>query len=207
LYAWRYPNFTLNRYGPCLDSNYILPLGLSRCTVVYDFFFEESKSDEAKRFIEKSVAQSDVTQREDIAIRELFRWHAELAPDPGTPTTLGRAPPTHLRSRSAHLSATRIVGDPVWIDNVTVSSIARLSYTAPDVPNIVYETDSLLADIGSLARPAVEIERAADAEQSHVRTDDETSSWRNFETDARSAVVTGKVVEYRARDRWRTFVS
>ncbi len=70
LYAWIYPNFTLNRYGPCLDSNYIMPLGPNRCTVVYDFFFEESKGDEAKRFIEESIEQSDVTQREDIAICE-----------------------------------------------------------------------------------------------------------------------------------------
>ncbi len=70
IYAWLYPNFTLNRYGPALDSNYILPLGPDRCRVVYEFYFQASGGDAAKRFIEESIAQSDVTQQEDIAICE-----------------------------------------------------------------------------------------------------------------------------------------
>jgi len=70
MYAWIYPNFTVNRYGPCLDSNHIQPLGPDRCRVVYDFFFLETGGDAARRFIEASIAQSEVTQREDIAICE-----------------------------------------------------------------------------------------------------------------------------------------
>ena len=70
IYAWIYPNFMLNRYGPCLDSNYVIPLGHDKCRVLYDFFFLETEGDEAKKFIEESIEQSAVTQREDIEICE-----------------------------------------------------------------------------------------------------------------------------------------
>ncbi len=69
IYAWLWPNFMLNRYGPCLDSNYVVPLGPDHCRVVYDFFFEGTGED-AQRFAAESIAQSAVTQQEDIAICE-----------------------------------------------------------------------------------------------------------------------------------------
>ena len=70
IYAWIHPNLTLNRYGPCLDSNDILPRGPNRCEVVCEFWFEEVDGEEARRFIDESMEQGDVTQREDIAICE-----------------------------------------------------------------------------------------------------------------------------------------
>jgi choline monooxygenase len=73
IYAWVYPNFMINRYGPCLDTNYVVPLGPDRCRVDYEFFFlgEDDGDDEAaRRFVEQSIEQSVVTQREDIAICE-----------------------------------------------------------------------------------------------------------------------------------------
>jgi choline monooxygenase len=76
IYAWIYPNFMLNRYGPCLDTNYVVPLGPDRCRVDYEFFFlgngdgDGDGDEEARRFVEQSIEQSAVTQREDIAICE-----------------------------------------------------------------------------------------------------------------------------------------
>jgi len=67
VYAWLYPNFMLNRYGPCLDTNRIVPLGPQRCRVEYEFYFADPS---ATAFVQESMAQSDVTQREDIAICE-----------------------------------------------------------------------------------------------------------------------------------------
>jgi choline monooxygenase len=69
LYAWIYPSFMLNRYGPCLDTNYVVPLGPDRCEVRYEFFFEEGAGS-AEEFVAESIEQSAVTQREDIAICE-----------------------------------------------------------------------------------------------------------------------------------------
>jgi choline monooxygenase len=66
LYAWVYPNLMINRYGDCLDSNHVVPLGPDRCRVDYSFFFVEDN--EGSRAA--SMAQSDVTQEEDIAICE-----------------------------------------------------------------------------------------------------------------------------------------
>ena len=70
VYAWMHPNFMLNRYGTCLDTNWVIPLGPDRCRVQYDFFFEETESSEAKALIAQSIEQSAITQREDIYISE-----------------------------------------------------------------------------------------------------------------------------------------
>lgn len=72
-YAWLYPSFMLNRYGPCLDTNHVIPLGPDRCRVDYEFFFiDDGLGGEqgARSFVEQSIEQSAVTQREDIAICE-----------------------------------------------------------------------------------------------------------------------------------------
>ena len=70
LYLWLFPNFMLNRYGSCLDTNLVIPQGPDRCRVIYDFFFEGGSSEAEPDFIEQSMIQSDITQREDIAICE-----------------------------------------------------------------------------------------------------------------------------------------
>lgn len=67
LYAFVYPNFMINRYGPALDTNLVLPLGPERCRVVFDFFFEQG-TDPA--FIEQSLVQSALTQQEDVDVSE-----------------------------------------------------------------------------------------------------------------------------------------
>lgn len=67
LYAWIHPNFMINRYGACLDSNHVVPLGSTRCRIDYDFFFARSMREDE---IAASMRQSDVTQREDIEICE-----------------------------------------------------------------------------------------------------------------------------------------
>jgi len=67
IYAYIYPNFMINRYGPALDTNLVLPLGPGRCRVVFDFFFEAGTSEP---FIEASLAQSELTQQEDVDVSE-----------------------------------------------------------------------------------------------------------------------------------------
>ncbi|MFV8755457.1 aromatic ring-hydroxylating oxygenase subunit alpha [Nannocystaceae bacterium ST9] len=70
IYAWMFPNFMINRYGPCLDSNLVIPQGPSRCKVVYEFYFREPQAEGAREFIAASIEQSAITQREDIEICE-----------------------------------------------------------------------------------------------------------------------------------------
>ena len=70
VYAWVWPNWMLNRYGPCLDTNLVVPLGPDRCQVHYEFFFLDVEGVDNASFITESIEQSAVTQREDIAICE-----------------------------------------------------------------------------------------------------------------------------------------
>ncbi|CAM2064333.1 hypothetical protein SCOR_03120 [Sulfidibacter corallicola] len=86
----------------------------------------------------------------------------------------------------------RIVGDPVWIDDVRVTSIQKLSYQGPPIPEITYGADRLLTDwevMGPLSRPY----RAVEYEDAHQA---EGRRWQRFETDRRGAVVTGRVTQY-----------
>lgn len=68
LYAWVYPNLMINRYGPMMDTNWVIPLDHERVRVVMDYYFEKTGTPEADDFIKKSLASSDVVQQEDIKI-------------------------------------------------------------------------------------------------------------------------------------------
>ena len=70
IYAWVYPNFMINLYGNCLDTNYVVPKGVDQCEVFYEFYFLETEGAEAQNFIKTSIEQSDLTQKEDIEICE-----------------------------------------------------------------------------------------------------------------------------------------
>ncbi|CAM8883954.1 unnamed protein product [Rhodiola kirilowii] len=69
LYAFIYPNFMINRYGPWMDTNLVLPLGHKKCRVVFDYFLEASLADD-KSFIERSLNESETVQMEDITLSE-----------------------------------------------------------------------------------------------------------------------------------------
>lgn len=66
-YAWMYPNFVINRYGPIMDTNWVVPLGVDRCVTIFDYYYSSACTPE---FIEKSLVASDKVQEEDIAICE-----------------------------------------------------------------------------------------------------------------------------------------
>jgi choline monooxygenase len=66
-YWWVWPNFMLNVYAGVMDTNLVLPLGVDRCRVVFDFYFAEG-TDEG--FIRDSMAVADQVQAEDVGICE-----------------------------------------------------------------------------------------------------------------------------------------
>ena len=70
LYAFVYPNLMLNRYGPILDTNFVVPTGPEQCEVVFDYYFLEREGEEARAFIERSIAASHRVQEEDVSICE-----------------------------------------------------------------------------------------------------------------------------------------
>jgi hypothetical protein len=84
----------------------------------------------------------------------------------------------------------RSVGGDVWVDNVRVTPIQRLSYRGPAIPAVQRHHPALLSE-WMVAGPFPETDdRLARNPAAHA------ASWRPFSTDERGAVVTGRVVDY-----------
>ena len=73
IYAWLHPNFMINRYGPIMDTNLVLPLGHDRCEVRYDYFFRETEGEAAQTFIRESLKETDSVQLEDVGLCALVQ--------------------------------------------------------------------------------------------------------------------------------------
>ena len=68
-YLWLYPNFMINVYEGVMDTNLVLPLGVDRTQVIFDFYFDDVSPEREARNAE-SVALSEKIQDEDLAICE-----------------------------------------------------------------------------------------------------------------------------------------
>jgi choline monooxygenase len=68
-YYWIHPNFMINVYGDAMDTNLVVPRGVDRTEVVFDFYFAGAPglSDEQVR---ASIEVSERIQHEDVAICE-----------------------------------------------------------------------------------------------------------------------------------------
>ena len=68
-YFWLYPNFMINLYEGVMDTNLVVPLGIGRTRVDFDFYFADTgRGAEARNAA--SVAVSDTVQEEDLGICE-----------------------------------------------------------------------------------------------------------------------------------------
>jgi choline monooxygenase len=68
-YYWLYPNFMINAYEGVMDTNRVVPLGVDRCRVIFDFYFADI-TPEREAYNLASIATSDTVQDEDVAICE-----------------------------------------------------------------------------------------------------------------------------------------
>jgi choline monooxygenase len=57
----------LNWYEGYLDTNLVLPLGVDRCEVIFDFYFG-NVSEDTMPYIRESMGVSELVQQEDIVI-------------------------------------------------------------------------------------------------------------------------------------------
>lgn len=69
LYYWVYPNLMLNWYEGYLDTNLVIPLGVDRVKVIFDFYFDDVGVARTERNAQ-SMAVSERIQDEDHAICE-----------------------------------------------------------------------------------------------------------------------------------------
>ncbi len=66
-YLWVYPNFMINAYSGVMDTNLVLPMGIDKCAVIFDYYFSDITSAAAQHHRE-SIAVSETVQDEDMAI-------------------------------------------------------------------------------------------------------------------------------------------
>jgi choline monooxygenase len=68
LYYWIYPNFMINWYDGVLDTNLVIPRGVDRTEVIFDFYFPDVTSVEARERNLQSISVGQRIQDEDVAI-------------------------------------------------------------------------------------------------------------------------------------------
>ncbi len=68
-YYWQYPNFMFNVYEGVMDTNLVLPLGVDRTTVIFDFYFRDVEPSSKDRN-QQSINVGERIQDEDVAICE-----------------------------------------------------------------------------------------------------------------------------------------
>jgi choline monooxygenase len=68
-YYWIYPNLMINIYDGVMDTNIVIPRGVDRTEVIFDYYFADV-SDQAREKNLASIAVSEQIQAEDAAICE-----------------------------------------------------------------------------------------------------------------------------------------
>jgi choline monooxygenase len=72
LYYWIYPNFMINWYQGAMDTNLVIPRGVDKTEVIFDFYFPNV----SESSLERNRASIEVGQRiqdEDVAICKLVQ--------------------------------------------------------------------------------------------------------------------------------------
>jgi len=66
-YYWIYPNFMINCYGRAMDTNLVIPRGVDRTEVIFDFYFADVSADARARNL-ASIDVSHQIQLEDVSV-------------------------------------------------------------------------------------------------------------------------------------------
>jgi choline monooxygenase len=66
-YYWLYPNFMINCYEGVMDTNLVLPHGIDRSEVIFDYYFTDLSEGARERNL-ASIAVSERIQEEDVSI-------------------------------------------------------------------------------------------------------------------------------------------
>ena len=104
LYYWIYPNFMINWYDGVMDTNLVVPRGVDQTEVIFDFYFPDVLSDEARA---ASVAVGQRIQDEDVAIcKSVQRGLNSRAYDAGR-LSVRREAGEHLFHRLLHADVSK----------------------------------------------------------------------------------------------------
>jgi choline monooxygenase len=67
LYYWIYPNFMINWYQGAMDTNLVIPHGVDKTEVIFDFYFPDISAEASERN-RRSIEVGQRIQDEDVAI-------------------------------------------------------------------------------------------------------------------------------------------
>jgi choline monooxygenase len=114
-YLWIYPNFMINAYSGVMDTNLVLPLGVDKCAVIFDYYFADVSPSAAKTH-QESIAVSEKVQDEDMAICDsVQRGLASRAYVAGR-LSVRREAGEHLFHRLLHADMIKAVARPMAAD-------------------------------------------------------------------------------------------
>ena len=68
LYYWIYPNFMINYYDGVMDTNLVIPRGIDKTEVIFDFYFPDVTDAAARTRNRASIEVGHRIQDEDVSI-------------------------------------------------------------------------------------------------------------------------------------------
>jgi choline monooxygenase len=114
-YLWIYPNFMINAYEGVMDTNLVLPLGVDKCAVIFDYYFADtSAAAEARN--KESILVSEKVQDEDEAICDAVQRGLSSRAYVAGRLSVRREAGEHLFHRLLHADLTSALSHPAAAD-------------------------------------------------------------------------------------------
>ena len=114
LYYWIYPNFMINCYEGAMDTNLVVPRGIDRTEVIFDFYFSDV-SEPARQRNRASIEISERIQQEDVSICSSVQRGLR------SQSVHGRPPLRASRIRRTSVSPAAVRGSQIWHILLTTS--------------------------------------------------------------------------------------
>jgi choline monooxygenase len=114
-YLWVYPNFMINAYSGVMDTNLVLPLGVDKCAVIFDYYFSDVSAAAAQHHKE-SIAVSEKVQDEDMAICDSVQRGLSSRAYVAGRLSVRREAGEHLFHRLLHSDMSKAVSQSVAAD-------------------------------------------------------------------------------------------
>jgi choline monooxygenase len=114
-YLWIYPNFMINAYEGVMDTNLVLPLGVDKCAVIFDYYFADTSA-AADSHNKESIAVSEKVQDEDMAICDAVQRGLHSRAYVAGRLSVRREAGEHLFHRLLHADLTSALTQPAAAD-------------------------------------------------------------------------------------------
>jgi len=114
-YLWFYPNFMINAYEGVMDTNLVLPMGVDKCAVVFDYYFADvSPAAEARN--KESIKVSEKVQDEDMSLCDAVQRGLGSRAYVAGRLSVRREAGEHLFHRLLHADLSGALSRPVAAD-------------------------------------------------------------------------------------------